>query len=365
MAIAVALALFIGVAQLNPGDPDWLTMFITRDHQRHDYSYDGGIRGLTMLLLLRAVLRRLHNGENPRHIPSPFQLFDLIAGSGTGGFIAVLLGRFCLSIETAIECWTHVVQLVITKPKSGGAYKTTALEKVLRDVLRRFCLAEDIPLLSSDPTQCKTFMLAREVDDSGNTVLRTLRSYHHPKEPAVDCTLFAAFRATMGHSAFFKPLSIHRGEHQITLLDAGDDGYNPVFNIYEEAIFLWPSRELGYLLSIGPGKADTLGGTPLRKYANYLWVSPTSQSYLQHITNCCDRTAAAFEAEWGEDLGDGKYCRLTPSNPPDDKKIRPEKEDPLLELIMPYLGSMYGQLYATVSEMQDEQDYYARLRSEM
>ena len=49
----------------------------------------GGVRGLVSLLILRRLLYLV----NHRSPPKPCEVFDFIAGTSTGGLIAIMLGR--------------------------------------------------------------------------------------------------------------------------------------------------------------------------------------------------------------------------------------------------------------------------------
>jgi patatin-like phospholipase/acyl hydrolase len=61
----------------------------------------GGIRGLSEILILKELMIQvqLHNRLN--FTPEPWQCFDLICGTSTGGLIAVLLGRLGKTLD---EC---------------------------------------------------------------------------------------------------------------------------------------------------------------------------------------------------------------------------------------------------------------------
>jgi patatin-like phospholipase/acyl hydrolase len=54
---------------------------------------DGGIRGLTSLFILREIMEEIRAQTKATETPLPCQYFDLIGGSGTGGLIAIMLGR--------------------------------------------------------------------------------------------------------------------------------------------------------------------------------------------------------------------------------------------------------------------------------
>jgi predicted acylesterase/phospholipase RssA len=61
----------------------------------------GGIRGLSEILILKELMLqvRIHNGLD--YTPEPYQCFDFICGTSTGGLVAVLLGRLGKTLD---EC---------------------------------------------------------------------------------------------------------------------------------------------------------------------------------------------------------------------------------------------------------------------
>ncbi|CAE7209033.1 unnamed protein product [Rhizoctonia solani] len=50
----------------------------------------GGVRGLSSLLILHEMMRRIRNAEAIN--VDPYEHFDVIAGTGTGGISACMLG---------------------------------------------------------------------------------------------------------------------------------------------------------------------------------------------------------------------------------------------------------------------------------
>jgi patatin-like phospholipase/acyl hydrolase len=59
----------------------------------------GGVRGISSLYILRAVMDQIARENNtedpdaPELFPRPCEYFDLICGTSTGGLIALMLGR--------------------------------------------------------------------------------------------------------------------------------------------------------------------------------------------------------------------------------------------------------------------------------
>ncbi|KAL1761367.1 acyl transferase/acyl hydrolase/lysophospholipase [Schizophyllum commune] len=315
---------------------------------------DGGIRGLSMLLLLRKILHRIQQISCLQALPLPCEYFDIIAGSGTGGLIAILLGRLRLSIEHAIECYTRIVNHVFAQFKQDGSFKTTALDKVLKEIAHRFGTGENMSLYESRPPPCKTFVCAREGNIPENMTLRKLRSYTRLGDAGVQCTLVEAARATMGHPAFFKPVSVPIGDTVVTFVDAGDDHYNPVNDLLEEVEVLYPSRYIAYFLSLGAGTAETVGDNPSRWLAHQSRLPPPLLTKLRRLADRCEDTASSFEREHG-DL-DGKYFRLSPSHPTYDGKIRWEEEGALDGIVSPYFAAIQDQIRTLVMLMMDERE---------
>ena len=63
----------------------------------------GGVRGLSEVLILKNMMQRLRFEERrsfsasgpqgPQPLSKPWQYFDLICGTSTGGLLAIMLGR--------------------------------------------------------------------------------------------------------------------------------------------------------------------------------------------------------------------------------------------------------------------------------
>ena len=63
------------------------------DHCPRILSLDGGgVRGLSSLLILRNIMEEITR-RNDTAEALPCDYFDLIGGTGTGGLIAIMLGR--------------------------------------------------------------------------------------------------------------------------------------------------------------------------------------------------------------------------------------------------------------------------------
>lgn len=79
----------------------------------------GGLQGISTLLILDNLLRAIarENGvENSK--PRPCDVFDVIAGIGPGGWLALLLGRFQMDVSAALAEWYNLIGCITPRSKA-------------------------------------------------------------------------------------------------------------------------------------------------------------------------------------------------------------------------------------------------------
>ena len=115
----------------------------------------GGVRGFSMLIILENLMHSAFvevHGRPPRpdEKPKPCHYFDLIAGTGTGGLIAIMLGRLRLDLETCKNVYVRMTRRVFETDKTiaGIPYKHTLfkaakLEEAIRECVREHTVYED------------------------------------------------------------------------------------------------------------------------------------------------------------------------------------------------------------------------------
>jgi patatin-like phospholipase/acyl hydrolase len=106
----------------------------------------GGFRGLSCLLILAHLMQEIGLDEDDP--PRPCQIFDLICGTSTGGLIAILLGRFGLSCDEAIDVYKEIGATMFDGEADmgkiwgniihGGQFSSTLLEKKLEEIIARY-----------------------------------------------------------------------------------------------------------------------------------------------------------------------------------------------------------------------------------
>ena len=107
-----------------------------------------------MFLILQELMHRTFveiEGRAPRRheIPKPCDHFDLIVGTGTGGLIALMLGRLRLDIETCKELYVRMTRMVFETDKTivgipyrSTLFKATKLEEAIKEAVREHTVYE-------------------------------------------------------------------------------------------------------------------------------------------------------------------------------------------------------------------------------
>jgi patatin-like phospholipase/acyl hydrolase len=54
---------------------------------------------------------------DPENPPKPYDCFDLIGGTSTGGLIALMLGRLRMTVDECIEAYLELMPTVFEKTK--------------------------------------------------------------------------------------------------------------------------------------------------------------------------------------------------------------------------------------------------------
>ncbi|KAJ7770434.1 acyl transferase/acyl hydrolase/lysophospholipase [Mycena metata] len=221
----------------------------------------GGIRGLSMLIILRDLMWKLKGVENLPEVPRPCDYFDLIGGTSTGGLIALMLGRLQMSVEDAMKAYGELSKEVFSDVKSkghDGRFKASKLEKAIKRIVGRHSASQDPEDGIKDTREnvCKTFVCTMNAANMSLPVLfRTYDATHHP---AMDCTIWQAGRATSAAPTFFKQIQIGPPGIEEAFLDGGMGQNNPTAALLREAEVVFPDRHIAVIISLGTGQPHTI-----------------------------------------------------------------------------------------------------------
>ncbi|KAJ7105253.1 acyl transferase/acyl hydrolase/lysophospholipase [Mycena epipterygia] len=227
-------------------------------------SLDGGGAGaLSELLVLERMMYRTKTEGGLETIPSPHECFELIGGSGTGGIIALMLGRLRMSVKEAILAYDSL------RPQSKIGFSEEFQASKFEEVLKNIFKNEKMEDMCRDA--CKTFVCAMNQMNMNAGLPVLFRSYDTPDEPANDCLIWEAARATSATPGLFKPMTIGLSGIEQQYIDSSIGNNNPTSLVLEEAKQLYPSCPAVLISSIGAGHPDTiqlpqsLSGTSIAK----------------------------------------------------------------------------------------------------
>ncbi|KAI1740702.1 acyl transferase/acyl hydrolase/lysophospholipase [Xylaria scruposa] len=239
----------------------------------------GGIRGLSSLIILEEIMRKVVEAEKLPDAVRPCDYFDLIGGTSTGGIIAIMLGRLEMTVDACIKAYRKVAAQAFT-PKFGrifpasprGAFSSKALESAMKQVIRENCVetgcreqrSQGIPTGQTCPHEGMTFY---DDDSSTKTVVVAITKENVNASPTLlksydsspnfrSCPIWQIARATSAATTFFK--SIRIGRDEIEFIDAGFGYNNPCELIISEAERLFPAGREMKILSIGTGIGDVV-----------------------------------------------------------------------------------------------------------
>ena len=140
-----------------------------------------------MLVLLKDFMHQTHvqindgsdgeqsvqPGDDPR--PKPCDYFDLIGGTGTGGLIAIMLGRLRMDIPSCVDTYVEMTRRVFETDKTiagipyrSTMFKASKLEDAIRQCVARYEPEGDhestIGLMSIPPTPTRPGSMYSDVN---------------------------------------------------------------------------------------------------------------------------------------------------------------------------------------------------------
>ncbi|PYH79474.1 FabD/lysophospholipase-like protein [Aspergillus uvarum CBS 121591] len=282
----------------------------------------GGVRGLSSLYILQQLMLDLQHQSALPTTPKPCDIFDMIAGTSTGGLIAILLGRLRLSVQDAIDEYMALSEVIFGSearkwPWQDGRFKATRLEAAVAELVGRYtptftvcqdgkdgdearaegggddegiALGAEV-LLEERGGGCKVFVCAknttditgppylfRSYDESASSSSSTSSSFNSANSPdlplPIGITICEAARATSAAPIFFQRKTINRNNYAAEFVDGALGANNPTRVMLREAKRVFPpERIVDCVVSIGTGKKSI---SPVTE-AGWLqrWVAPS------------------------------------------------------------------------------------------
>ncbi|KAK7737416.1 hypothetical protein SLS53_006489 [Cytospora paraplurivora] len=218
----------------------------------------GGIRGVSELVILDELMKRLQQKGDFIELPKPCDWFHLIGGTSTGGLVAIMLGRLEMSTTEALSAYDNFASKIFSKNNKNTLniterYGAEALELTVKQLVED--QGKGVQMRDSRPKHAKgrAFVCTMPLQDRNTTV--RLRTYEVEGDRFPDCKIYEAARATTAASTYFKPMTLKddRG-NEGEFVDAALGRNNPITVLTEEAIKLFGTqRRLGCMVSLGTG----------------------------------------------------------------------------------------------------------------
>ncbi len=295
----------------------------------------GGVRGLIPLRVLEALESRLTH----RGVMSPFhQVFDMMAGTSTGGLIAAGLGAprpggnageaaatieelRCFYEREAREIFQHSISArlarTLTNPLGlfDETYDARPLEKLLKERFGWTSMASGLTrlvLTAYDIENRRAVFMTNGLEENGG----------RPD----DYYFWQAVRATTAAPSYFEPARIENlsRRREEAMVDGGVFMNDPAIAAYLEARKLgWDQDEI-VILSLGTGRApersfpyrDAVGWGALG------WMQPSrGVPILSILADGQSQTAAYQASHLFAELPGVTYHRM-------EAELTPESEDP-------------------------------------
>ncbi|KAI1660184.1 FabD/lysophospholipase-like protein [Daldinia decipiens] len=145
----------------------------------------GGIRGICELRVLDEIMKRVQKAQNLASIPRPCDYFDLMAGTSTGGLVAILLSRFKMTTTDAIAAYYDFSGRIFSKKNRKGIMGILVghpfHEKPLVDIIKGMVATHQIGELMIDPkpeARSKAFVCSQPAHRQGKAT--RFRTYEPP-----------------------------------------------------------------------------------------------------------------------------------------------------------------------------------------
>jgi patatin-like phospholipase/acyl hydrolase len=302
----------------------------------------GGIRGIIPAMILAELENRLGKQLH--------KVFDLIAGTSTGGIIALAIGtrskdggayrpgelaEMYVDNGPAIFCKTFFTWLrQFVRPRYSPAPLERVLQKFFVDTLFSTALT---PLLISSydiEHELPFFFKSHKIKEQ--------------KDSEWDWRVTQIARATSAAPTYFPPAGLEKGGKVCALVDGGVCVNNPAMAAFAEACRIYGGDRRFVVVSVGTGdRQDRYQYRKARKWGLLRWASKLVPVFMDSVSEAAD-----YELE---SILSRRYFRLQPhalspaSNEMDDAS--PSNLTNLRTVAERYIKDFSGKLDETCEEL--------------
>ncbi|MFZ0964625.1 MAG: patatin-like phospholipase family protein [Terriglobia bacterium] len=241
----------------------------------------GGIRGIIPAIILAELQKRL--GKNL------CEVFDLIAGTSTGGIIALGIGTRGHNgqpytpdelLDLYVQNGPAIFKKNILTPEKEvlfPKYSPDGLEKVLAEFFpaTEFRTALTPLLVSSYDLQAQLPFF--------------FKSHRIASDPNYNWPVASIARATSAAPTFFPPFHLTRGAEDYALVDGGVFVNNPAMAAYAEARALYPEFAQVVVVSVGTGdRQDNIAYAQAKDWGLAGWAKQIVPVFMDSVSEAVD-----------------------------------------------------------------------------
>jgi uncharacterized protein len=241
----------------------------------------GGIRGIIPAVILGELQKRLKQDLH--------KAFDLIAGTSTGGIIALGIGTGCDNgepyspdelLNLYVENGPAIFKKSVFTPEKelvSPKYSPDALEEVLARFFR-----------DTELKAALTPLLISSYDLHGQLPF-FFKSHRIAADPAYNWPVTSIARATSAAPTFFPPLHLTGDDADYALVDGGVFVNNPSMAAYAEARSLYPESAKFIVVSVGTGdRQDRIAYATAKGWGLVGWARQLVPVFMDSVSEAVD-----------------------------------------------------------------------------
>jgi len=241
----------------------------------------GGIRGIIPATILAELQRRIGTDL--------WRAFDLIAGTSTGGIIALGIGTgrkngqpyspaemLSLYLENGSSIFKKS-PLTGVRGLFGPKYSPAALEKTLEKYLQ-----------AAEFSSALTPLLISSYDLAGQIPF-FFKSHRIAAHPDYNWKVVQIARATSAAPTYFPPFHLERDSQNYALADGGVYVNNPSMAAYAEALSLYRAAPGFVVVSAGTGdRQDHIQYSSARHWGLFGWATKIVPVFMDSVSEAVD-----------------------------------------------------------------------------
>jgi uncharacterized protein len=249
----------------------------------------GGIRGIIPAMVLAEIERRTSKTTS--------ELFNLVAGTSTGGILALGLtkpgegGKPEYSAKRLIELYETEGSKIFSIPvwhrihSAGGVVEEKYPAKGIEEVAQRYF--DDVHLAEA---LTDVLVTAYEIEGRAPWFFKRRHARDPDRREGDNFLMREIARATSAAPTYFEPFLVEGGPHdKCALIDGGVHSNNPAMCAYVEARKIHPEEDDFLVVSLGTGELTrSLPYEEVKGWGLALWAQPILNVVFDGVADTVD-----------------------------------------------------------------------------